>query len=323
MTFKSDWEKTQLRHTLPDSLIKQCLRVFYTEDEIKHFHIIEGGCANINIKVTFKHIDTPILLRIYLRDSSSAYKEQYISRLLENTIPMAEIYHIATVDGYTFAITEFLPGTPLREVLLRQSINEIKPVMFKIGNILSTISKTRITDSDLFQENTDMPDRMTPKKLIDNSLKSLSTSNVRDVLSLDRIDQISRILNTHTTCLPQKNETQLVHADFDPANILVTELNGEIKITGILDWEFAFSGPSLLDVANMLRYAHHMPSVYQDSFIEGLTSGGYTLPNHWQTTVHLLNIISLIDCLERSDPKDSPHRIRDIKALLQHLCAHI
>jgi Ser/Thr protein kinase RdoA (MazF antagonist) len=61
-----------------------------------------------------------------------------------------------------------------------------------------------------------------------------------------------------------------VHGDFDPANILVDKVNDAWSVTGILEWEFAFSGSYLWDVANMLRYAHKMPLEFQNSFIDAL-----------------------------------------------------
>ncbi len=111
----------------------------------------------------------------------------------------------------------------------------------------------------------------------------------------------------------------MVHADFDPANILVEKINGDWQISAILDWEFAFSGSVRWDVANMLRYAHHMPQIFQDSFLSGLNNGGIALPEDWQISIHLLNLISLLDCLKRSNPENQPRRCEDICELINHI----
>ena len=87
----------------------------------------------------------------------------------------------------------------------------------------------------------------------------------------------------------------------------------------MLDWEFAFSGYVLWDVGNMLRYAHKMPHEFQDAFLSGLASGGVTLPKHWRITIQILNLLSLLDCLKRSNHKDRPNQCADIRELIDHI----
>ncbi len=73
----------------------------------------------------------------------------------------------------------------------------------------------------------------------------------------------------------------------------------------------------------MLRYAHKMPPEFQNSFIEALQKNGIKLPAHWSTTIHLLNLSSLLDLLKRSDPKDHPHRCADIRELINHILSKL
>ena len=90
-------------------------------------------------------------------------------------------------------------------------------------------------------------------------------------------------------------------------------------MTGVLDWEFSFSGSVLCDVANMLRYAHQMPAVFEESFLQGLHSGGIHLVGDWRISVHMLNLLSLLDCLVRGDPKNRPNQCTDIRGLIDHI----
>jgi len=111
----------------------------------------------------------------------------------------------------------------------------------------------------------------------------------------------------------------LVHADFDPANLLVAKIENSWQITGILDWEFSFAGSILCDVANMLRYAHHMPAIYEEEFLHGLNDSGIKLPKHWRVSIDLLNLLSLLDCLTKVDPKQRLNQCADIRTLIGHL----
>src|SRR4029453_13655502 len=46
--------------------------------------------------------------------------------------------------------------------------------------------------------------------------------------------------------------TALVHADFNPKNLLVDPATG--GVTGVLDWEYAYAGAPLADLGNLLRF---------------------------------------------------------------------
>lgn len=316
MTFKVNWEKTHAIHHLENDLIKQMLTTFYPENEIKSFDVIEGGCANINIRVYLNKLDKSVILRVYLRDPEAAYREQKIYALLQDEIPLPQLYHIGKIEGYSFAITEYLSGISLRDFLLNEnnSATDKWQIMFKLGKALGSITKVE------FDQNENIEVR---KNIISNELVELCSSLVQDkivqtILSVDEIEQIKTVFKDNKNLLPDDSEKNLVHADFDPSNILVEEVNGKLEVSAILDWEFAFSGSTLWDVANMLRYSHKMPREYQNYFLEGLISSGYSLPSDWQSTIKLLNIFSLLDCLKRTRLKREPNRIKDIIELISY-----
>jgi GrpB-like predicted nucleotidyltransferase (UPF0157 family)/aminoglycoside phosphotransferase (APT) family kinase protein len=319
VTFKINWERIHTIVHLPDDLIRRMLGTYYSENEIKNFHIIEGGCANINVLVRLNQSDIPIILRVYCRDKESVYKEKEISELLNSKLPVPKFHHIAEIQGHTFAITEYLPGKPLRDFLLSDDKRNISQIMFKVGRALNVISSVTLPSPGFFNKSLEIEEQITRDKLIIFCLESLENSRAHSIIPAAQIQQIKTLFNVYKNFLPGTSETNLVHADFDPANILVTENNGEIEISGILDWEFAFSGSTLWDVANMLRYANHMPREYQGAFLKGLTSSGYKLPKSWQITIKLLNIVSLLDSLNRSALDHRPNQITDIKELINHI----
>ena len=73
----------------------------------------------------------------------------------------------------------------------------------------------------------------------------------------------------------------------------------------------------------MLRYAHKMPHEFQDAFLNGLTSAGVTLPKDWHITIQLSNLLALLDCLKRSDPKNRPNQCADIRELIDHILSEL
>jgi thiamine kinase-like enzyme len=191
-------------------------------------------------------------------------------------------------------------------------------IMYEVGQILAKIQAYQFTKTGFFDDDLNIPDSLTQHDYLVYSQASLADPIVMAKLSSNMIAKINFYLEKYQASFPTDDQKNLVHADFDPANILVDQYHGKWVITGILDWEFAFSGSTLCDVANMLRYAHQIPSIYETSFLQGLKEGGVILPDSWQTSIHLLNLLSLLDCLVHS-ANDRPNQSKDIIELIEHI----
>lgn len=143
-------------------------------------------------------------------------------------------------------------------------------------------------------------------------------------MSPQAIDNIKTCFDRYKKLLPDNDsDAYLVHGDFDPSNILVEKIEGQWQVVVILDWEFSFAGSFLTDIANMFRYAHKMPKEYEDVFLSELQKQGVILPQNWRITVHLLNLIALLDCLTRYDPQIAPNRLLDIGELVGYIVVQI
>lgn len=318
MTFKANWEKTDSEHQLQMDMPEKMLQLAYPNKKLLSQEIIGGGCANLNIKIQLEGVEAPLILRIYLRDKTSAVLEQKIGFLLKKKVPVPVTHYIGDFEDYRFAITEFIPGITLRDLLLSEEPHDIGDVMMEVGEVLAEITKQEFSMAGFFDENLTVVEQ-TPKEFFFTFAKDcLQNKNVIAQLSEDTISKINYYLNEYGHFFSDE-EKHLVHADFDPANILVDKINDQWTITGVLDWEFSFSGPVLCDVANMLRYAHHMPPQYEEAFLRGLKSHEVKLPENWRSLVHLLNLVSLLDILKRSDPKTRPNQCRDIYELINHI----
>lgn len=319
MAFKVDWEKADSQHVLPTDIIHKMVAIAYPNKQVRTHQIISGGCANVNVKLWFQEDEFPLILRIYLRDKTSAYREQKIAELLHEKIPVPHIYYIGSTDGYCFAIAEFMPGSSLRELLLNNKTCNISSIMQSVGIILSKITYHEFPKAGFFDQDLKVVKSIDRDGYISFAKECLQDAVVISQLAPKTRAQINHYLDIYGYLFPDKNEKHLVHADFDPANILVDNVDNTWKVSGILDWEFSFSGSVLCDVANMLRYAHQMPSNFQSAFLEGLKSCGITLPENWRITVHMLNILSLLDCLKRSNSHNRPNQCADIRELIRYI----
>ena len=319
MVLKSNWEKTNEYTDVDEKIIKQAIQNACPEKTLTSYSIISGGCANLNIKIRFKDSNDPFLLRLYLRDKEAALKEQNIYKMVGNTIPVPEVLCVGNTGNYRYALTNFVKGITLRDAVLNGNVEELSDVIYGTGTLLAKLQNYTFPCSGFFDQNLKVQDKLEQDFCIDFLHECLENPTVSSELESKAVKRIAEITDKYASYFPDNSYHTLVHADYDPSNILINRKNGKWKVTAILDWEFAFSGSYLCDVANMLRYAHQLPDVYEQSFLKGLQGSGTTLPDNWRITIHLLNLLSLLDCLVRSDPKNRPNQCKDIKELVGHI----
>lgn len=325
MTFKTKWEKTDQYVGIAPQTIAAMVGQAFSEKPLLAYEVISGGCANLNIKVILE--SGPYILRVYLRDQEAAYRECHIASFMKYDIPIPEVLYIGDQtegdSSYRFAVTQFMEGIPLRDLLLNYPEEVWREVMVDAGEMLYKFRGISFPQAGFIDGNLDVPSPFKPDDLVNFVADCLKNLQVQKALGESTVHQLKELFHTHRLYLPDESDPHLVHGDFDPANILVHQVDGKWEISAILDWEFAFAGAWLWDVANMLRYAHQMPKVYEESFLEGLKKGGLELPKDWRITIALLNISSLLDSLARHPIHERPVLQKDICELIGHMIERI
>jgi Phosphotransferase enzyme family len=98
--------------------------------------------------------------------------------------------------------------------------------------------------------------------------------------------------------------TVLVHSDFKPTNLKWTTDARAL----VLDWEFAWAGPALFDVGQLMRW--EPPAPFVAGFAAGYIDGGGTLPEGWRALARLLDLFNLVFFAD--DERSRPIRDRDV-----------
>jgi aminoglycoside phosphotransferase (APT) family kinase protein len=319
MTFKSHWEKADQNVLISEKTIQEMVDQALPGATLLSHETLSGGCANLNVKLTLSNKPTYRILRIYLREKDAAYREQKLAQLLKPTVPLPEVTFIGNLGEYRYAITEYMLGISLRDLLLNHPTEPIQEVMIEAGLILGAIQSHTFAKAGFFDANLNIVQPLSRKDYITFANECMAHPTVLEQIEPETIDKIARYLDQYISLLPDENQAHLVHADYDPPNILVDKIEGKWKITAVLDWEFAFSGSWLDDVGNMLRYAHRMSPVFESSFLQGLKEAGLVLPDQWRTMTYLLDLISLLSCLVRCSSKERPKQCADIYELIHHI----
>ena len=93
----------------------------------------------------------------------------------------------------------------------------------------------------------------------------------------------------------------LVHGDFNNRNSIVNRVDGRWKVTGILDWELAFSGSPLWDAARFICYEQATRPCREPHFSNGFREGGGQLPEDWSSFARKINALSAAQSLNSAD----------------------
>lgn len=318
MTFKANHEKTDQHIEIPGQTIQAMIAAAFPGKELATYEIISGGCANLNIKISLVNELNHFILRVYLRDKTAAICEQKIAALIGQTVPIPKVYYVSDCDGYRFAITEYKSGITLRDLLLQNPEEIWKQVMFDAGKMLGEFHKYKFSTAGFFDINLSI-NPTPPDGQFLFTMDCLNNNKVIETLGEEMVTKIRLLFLTHKQLLLNDSSPTLVHADYGPENILVDKSDDGWKITAILDWEFAYSDSWLIDVSNMLRYAHKMPHAFEEAFLQGINNAGLVLPDHWRLAVDLFNLSSLLDLIARYSLNERPNMRQDISELIEHI----
>jgi fructokinase len=83
----------------------------------------------------------------------------------------------------------------------------------------------------------------------------------------------------------------------------------------VLDWEFAFAGPPLIDVGLFLRAGEALPAGFRDAFAVGYRDAGGELPAEWLRLSRLVDLISQVTFL--NDRRDRPRLLAETTGVVE------
>jgi aminoglycoside phosphotransferase (APT) family kinase protein len=269
-------------------------------------HELTGGYSNHNLRLTLDDGHSYVLRRF--RGADLGPVEAALARRLAGVVPVPEVVAI----GEGVLLTRFVPGRMLSEVLGGPA--DVVALGRAVGETLARIGTVTFEAPGFFTGATLEPDGTEPAAGLDQWVaRCLAEGNAHGHLS----EAEQRALLDHATRMTPllasvHGSRQLVHSDFNPKNLLVVR----DEVVAVLDWEFAFSGPPLTDVANMVRDPR--PPGFAEAFVDGFRRGGGSLPPGWREISRAIDLYALADFLTRPPShryfQRSIARIRDLLA---------
>lgn len=317
---KTHWERFKAHITL-DIPAAQRLLIPYTQDPIDELILLSEGCANTNYKVTFISAVKPVVLRIYVREKSALQRELDIYQKVANHIPVSRFLY-ADKSGmfydFPYAIMEWIEGKMLRSLVFEQNEKAVEACMLEAGKYLSVLRQIEFPNGGFFEAGLQVRPFHQKEEYSSYVSTLLKEATVKQDLGDTLHLALSELVLQHAHLLPGKDPANLTHGDYDPANILVREVNGTWKIAAILDWEFSFAGSYLLDIGMMLRYSDKLPAYYEQKFVEGIECHGKPLPKLWKKQAKLMDLICLLQLLYYNPSDQRPNLNQDVVELARY-----
>ncbi len=248
------------------------------------FEPLAGGLANTNVRLGSDRV-----LRIHRRDPASTAREVTLLQSPWRSFRVPRVF----ASGDDFVLMEHVPHRPLHGTAGAGA---------RVGRALAEIHRIRPG----------------PPGLLGASLAVEEPWSDVIAVFIDYLRQVSergsavhgtvlRAFEAHAGALRELSDPAcLLHADFKVSNLHETTA-GELLV---LDWEFAYSGPSLLDVGQLFRWSS--PDAFERGFEDSYREAGGRLPSGWQRWAALFDLINL-SMLREQTPPAATRRARDIE----------
>jgi aminoglycoside phosphotransferase (APT) family kinase protein len=279
-------------------------------------HPLTGGYSNENIQVIVEGGGAYVLRR-YLRSNSCAVETALAGRLA-GIVPVPPIV-AADPDGRSAGepvlLSVFMPGEQVGSVLPRLSPDEAADLGHSTGAALAAIGTVTFPAPGFLSGGMlePGPPGLDPTTGLPEFVeRCLAQGNTDGHLTPAELDALRRFADRATPALAAvRGAHRLVHADFNPKNMLAERRDGRWRLTAVLDWEYAFSSSPLFDVGNLLR--HERPAGFADGFLAGFRDGGGDLPPDWRRISQALDLYALADLLTR--PPDHRYFQRSVQTI--------
>lgn len=309
MAVEEGWRRRIPHVRLDHAAIEAMLGVgvVYTE-------LLSGGLRNTNYRVVLAD-HSSLVLRLYTADASACAREVALMRLVAERVPVPRLLRAEPAADPPWVAFEWMAGVRFDRMLQGAWNSDVEQASRSAGEVLAAIHSFGFPRSGFLG-----PDLEIAQPLEGHWLTWIAdrfaTDRARQLLGADLAAGVVGVVQREAWRLDDSwGQSQLVHADYKPWNLLVRRTFAGWTISAALDWEFSFAGPPLNDFGIYLRYAERMPAEYLTGFLDGYRAAGGNVPDDPRALARLIDLVSLWTFLERA--ADDPRLLRDVSGLLE------
>lgn len=305
------WERRASYVTVgPDALGRLVRRGVGRDDIVCHTLLTAGKC-NTNWRVELSD-GTSLVVRIYERDAAACRRDCRITELVAATVPVPQMLGVldeaAEAGGRPVAIFEWVAGHKPWEIFEAGDAAACEQLARALGAALAPIGDCKsFSHHGLLDAELDYRRRFVSiqSSFLDLIGWSLSDGRAGERLGPQLAARLEDFARQRAPTLEVlEGDYRLVHGDYKLSNLLVRPRAGRWEVAAVLDWEFAFAGSPLSDIAILLRHEDVFPSGFAASFAAGFRDAGGQLPDNWRELTRLLDLMNLCGFLNASQHRE-------------------
>jgi aminoglycoside phosphotransferase (APT) family kinase protein len=285
---------------------------------------VEGGLTNSLYRVTLADKGMSLCLRVFAAGQLSWETERKILALVSASLPAPDVL-LADCGRLNFS-HPYLVYRWIEGITLNECRRQIPPAAFlsiaePLGRLLATVAS--------FSFPAIPGGVLTPAHAASSSMEVLLSVNEKSLqCGLARARLGSALANALWCRLEASavrlsaldRATCLVHGDLSGRNIIVAPTNdSNWRISGLIDWEGAFSGSMLWDVGSLFRYATRYSEIFRQCFEQGYRNAGGVLPEDWWQTARFLDTTRLVATL--NEERELPTVFTECRELIEAVVA--
>lgn len=266
---------------------------------------MQDGHSNISLRLRFEETDPSIVMRIYSGGAPACRRDLNLLMALGQQLQVPEIIYAdekGDEDIGPYALYPYVEGITFQELKSCGSSEDMAHAAFAMGE---TLARVRTVPVPAYLSSS-------TRGAVDDFLGSPVLASRVGTREMDRLQSFLAGWLPQIGCL--NNEKKLVHGDFNNRNTILRQQADRWRVASILDWELAFSGSPLWDVARFVCYERKSRPCREPYFSDGYRSAGGELPDNWDRFSPVMNVISAAHSL--SQPGLSERFIHDLCELI-------
>ncbi len=315
MDFKAKYDqRPSSPSSLPPEIVLEAASQL-SSSGLRNSAVLSGGFSTTNILVEFADGDRRVLRLSpqHERLQMEADLLDYLSREAPQ-VPVPKVLwraseHFPGGLG-AFAMT-YVEGHLLANIEDSLSTADCRDICEQLALVAARIHDLRFTQCGLLGPGPKVTEPFTSYATgtVGFMQSCLDDANLQRRLGSERCRRLQRSL-IHRPDLHQPSAThQLCHSDFNQKNFLIRrDTNGRQHLAAVLDWEFAFSGASVIDIGNLLRFEHESPVVEGAWFADAYRAAGGHLDKTWREQTLFADLLA--QCAFLIAPEELPKTFR-------------
>lgn len=307
------------------SALNEMLAPAYPGQRVVAAELLNGGFANTNFKVSLSNMDAPIVVRVYVRDPSAAYREASILELVKERVPVPEVLYVSPEarEPHTYVILRWVGGVPLDQLLAEGASSDARRAVRATGSVLAKLQGFRFARSGFFGSTLDIrtPFPSEARVVVGVLEQCLFRDCGEERIGVALTQRLWRFVTEHEESLGVvEHHAMLVHGDFSGPNVVVRTTPDPPEVAALIDWEYAHSGTPLVDLGSMLRRpGHDLAPWFEDELIRGYRQDGGILPENWRQVSRIVDLVKL--CAFVRSPNAGEVAVESVRALIESALA--